>query len=94
MSMPSKLFDYLSVGLPVVANEVGGWTDIVKANRVGVVTRDDPEDFARGILELVNDHEEAIECGRRGLEIIRTRYNWDVSASTLKSNYEKLCRNA
>jgi glycosyltransferase involved in cell wall biosynthesis len=90
ISMPSKLFDYLSVGLPVVANDVGGWTDIVKSNRVGMVTRDDPRDFARGVSELLGAPSEMAECGRRGIELIKKAYNWDVSASLLTKSYDKL----
>jgi glycosyltransferase involved in cell wall biosynthesis len=90
ISMPSKLFDYLSAGLPVVANEVGGWTDIIKDNNVGKVTMDDPEDFARGILELLDSPEEMAESGRRGMELIQKVYNWDVSAKLIAENYKEL----
>ena len=93
ISMPSKLFDYLSAGLPVVANEVGGWTDIIKNNGVGKVTMDQPEDFAKGILELLDAPEKMAESGRRGIELIKTVYNWDVSAKLLAQNYKKLCKN-
>lgn len=90
ISMPSKLFDYLSAGLPVVANEVGGWTDIIKNNNVGKVTMDDSEDFARGILELLDSPEEMAESGRRGMELIQKVYNWDVSAKLIAENYKEL----
>lgn len=90
MSMPSKLFDYLSVGLPVVANEVGGWTDIIRDNDVGRVTKDDPEDFARGISELLDSPEGMTKSGLRGMELIRKTYNWDVSAELLARSYENL----
>jgi glycosyltransferase involved in cell wall biosynthesis len=91
ISMPSKLFDYLSAGLPVVANEVGGWTDIIKNNGVGKVTMDEPEDFARSILELLDAPEEIAESGRRGIELIKKIYNWDISAELLAQSYKKLC---
>lgn len=90
ISMPSKLFDYLSVGLPIVANDVGGWTDIIKNNDVGRVTPDDPHDFAKSILELLESPEQMAECGRRGMELIEKVYNWDVSAALLAENYKKL----
>ncbi len=90
ISMPSKLFDYLSVGLPVVANEVGGWTDIIKENNVGKVTMDDPEDFARGISGLLDDPKEMAKTALKGMELIRNTYNWDVSAKILAQRYEKL----
>ena len=90
ISMPSKLFDYLSVGLPIVANDVGGWTDIVKRNNLGRVSRDDPVDFANCVLELLSDPEELIECGRNGIQVIQNIYNWHRSAKSLKKCYEAL----
>ena len=88
--MPSKLFDYLSVGLPVVANDVGGWTDIIKDNNLGKVTSDSPKAFASGILELLKSPDEIANCARRGIELIEKKYNWDVSAGLLMKQYEKL----
>lgn len=90
LSMPSKLFDYLSVGLPVVANDVGGWTEIVKTNNLGIVTSDDPKDFAAGITEFLENPEEIAKCGRRGIELIKNKYNWDNSAKLLAQSYERL----
>jgi len=90
LSMPSKFFDYLSVGLPVVANDVGGWTDIVKSNNLGRITSDDPKDFAGCITELLEDPEEIAKCGRRGIEIVKNKYNWDISAAILVENYRNL----
>lgn len=40
-----------------------GWTDIIKNNNAGKVTRDESEDFARGILELLDAPEEIAESG-------------------------------
>ena len=88
--MPSKLFDYLSVGLPVVANDVGGWTDIVKENRVGRITSDDPKEFAQAIIDLLDNPQEIAEYGRRAMRLIRTKYNWDISANILKDQYKRL----
>jgi glycosyltransferase involved in cell wall biosynthesis len=90
LSMPSKLFDYLSVGLPVVANDVGGWTDIVKENRVGRITSDDPNEFAQAIIDLLDSPQEIAEYGNRAMRLIRTKYNWDISANILKDQYKRL----
>ena len=90
ISMPSKLFDYMSIGLPVVANEVGGWTNIIKDNNLGRVTQDSPKAFAAGILELLNSPEEMSNCARRGMELVKSKYNWDISACLLAQQYERL----
>lgn len=90
ISMPSKLFDYLSVGLPVVANDVGGWTEIVKKNNLGRVSRDNPMEFANCMLELLSNPDELLRCGRNGIQAIKNTYNWHKSAESLKNCYEEL----
>lgn len=92
ISMPSKLFDYMSVGLPIVANDVGGWTDIVKKNNLGRISKDSPVSFAHSIVELLSDPEELIRCGRNGIQAIKETYNWDKSAESLLNCYKQLLK--
>jgi len=90
LGTPAKLFAYLSVGLPVVANDVGGWTDIIRQENVGLLTEDNPQSFASAILELLGDADLRLDFARRGLEAIGTKYSWDNSAKILQSQYEHL----
>jgi glycosyltransferase involved in cell wall biosynthesis len=90
MGTPVKLFDYLSVGLPVVANAIGAWTNIIKDEKIGILTDNDPKSFASGVLKLLSTPTLLREYGERGLTLIRTRFNWDNSAKILLSHYKKL----
>jgi glycosyltransferase involved in cell wall biosynthesis len=90
ISMPSKLFDYMSVGLPIIANDVGGWTDIIKKNNLGRISTDDPVDFANCILDLLSSPEELAKCGSNGIDMIKNTYNWSKSAETLMGYYKAL----
>jgi len=87
---PIKLLDYLSVGLPVVTTNVGGWTEIVKKERLGLITEGTPESFAEGIIKILNNSDLAEECGRRGLNLIKERYNWENTAKILIREYNGL----
>jgi len=90
MGTPVKLFDYLSVGLPVVANAIGAWTNMIKDEKIGILTDNDPKSFASGILKLLSTPTLLGEYGERGLTLIRTKFNWDNSAKVLLSHYKKL----
>ena len=85
-----KLFDYLSVGLPVVANNVGGWTQIIENEQIGVLTNDDPESFGEGIIKLLDDKTLFRDCSENGLELVKTKLNWDSSAKVLLEKYQDL----
>ncbi len=90
IAYPAKLFDYMSVGLPIVSNAVGGWVRIIKENKLGIVTGNTPEEFAEAILELLKNPDLIYECGQRGLELIKTRFNYDASAKILYDLCETL----
>ena len=90
IAYPAKLFDYMSVGLPVVANDVGTWTRIINENNVGIVTEDSPSEFARALLEFLKNPDLIYECGQRGLDLIRTRFNYDISARILYDLFRRM----
>jgi glycosyltransferase involved in cell wall biosynthesis len=90
IAYPAKLFDYMSVGLPIVSNDVGGWVRIIKENKLGIVTGNTPEEFAEAILKLLKNPDQIYECGQRGLELIKTRFNYDASAKILYDLCESL----
>jgi len=90
MAYPAKLYDYLSVGLPIVANDIGAWTRIIRENRVGLVTDNYVEAFAEGILKLLADPALLYECGQRGIELVRKELNYYKSAEKLLNLYKRL----
>lgn len=87
---PVKLFDYMSLGLPVVANYIGAWTEIIKSAQTGLLTEDDPKDFASAIVELINDSELWTKCSLNGIRLVNSQYNWDRSSAILADLYKRL----
>jgi glycosyltransferase involved in cell wall biosynthesis len=92
MGTPVKLFDYMSAVLPVVANDSGGWTKMIETEKIGLLTEDNPESFAQGILKLLNDQTLSRRFTRNGLELIKEKMNWDSSVKLLVQSYEDLLR--
>jgi glycosyltransferase involved in cell wall biosynthesis len=90
MAYPAKLYDYLSVGLPVVANDIGGWTKIIKEHGIGVVTENNPEAYAEGILQFLEDPQLCYDCGQRGIELVKKEFNYYKSAERLLDLYYRL----
>lgn len=90
MGTPVKLFDYMSVGLPVVANRVGGWSELIEQENIGTLTNDDPKDFAKAILRLLEDEDLRTKLSHNALEAVREKYNWERSVEPLAKFYENL----
>lgn len=85
-----KFFDYLSVGIPVVANDIGGWTKIIEQEKIGVLTESTPEAFGKGVVQLLQNPEMRYELGKRCLELSKTKFNIDRIAVSLKEQYHRL----
>jgi glycosyltransferase involved in cell wall biosynthesis len=86
----AKFLDYISVGLPVVANFIGGWTRVIEEDGVGILTNDDPKDFAEGILRLAVDRNLALRCSTRCLEVSQNKYSLDKITTSLLTVYMEL----
>jgi glycosyltransferase involved in cell wall biosynthesis len=86
----AKFFDYISAGLPVVANFIGGWVRVIEEDGVGIVTKDDPKDFAEGLLRLATDRDLALRCSTKCLEVSQNKYSLDKIVTSLLALYMEL----
>jgi glycosyltransferase involved in cell wall biosynthesis len=89
MGTPAKLFDYMSFGLPIIANDIGGWTNIVSSNKAGLLTGSEPQEFADGVIRLITSNKRD-EYAENALRLVTEKYNWDASALVLLQVYKEL----
>ena len=89
--LPNKLFDYMLVGVPVVASNFPLYREVVEPNRCGlIVDPSRPNDIAAAITHLIECPDEARAMGERGLAAIRTLYNWENESHKLCHMYATL----
>ncbi|THJ19440.1 MAG: glycosyltransferase family 4 protein [Nitrospira sp. CG24E] len=82
-TIPNKLFDYMSMGKPVIVSDAKPTKRIVQEERCGMVFEDqNAEDLSRVILKL-EDESVREEMGRNGREAVATKYNWTVDEERL-----------
>ena len=90
-NIPTKLFEYMAYGLPVVGSDLASTRPFVHEGQNGYrVTADDPTAHAEALLDLLRQPERASAMGRRGQELVRTDYNWDEMERRLLALYQKL----
>jgi glycosyltransferase involved in cell wall biosynthesis len=75
-TVPNKLFDYMSVGLPVVSTQLGPISRILESERCGIVVDESPEGAAEGIGELILDWEKRALFSENGYRAAQFRYRW------------------
>lgn len=86
LAMPNKLFHAVSVGVPVVATDVGELGAMVREHRLGTLYRPgDPQDLARAVREVVRDHAEHVQSVRSAATL-----SWSHDAAVLLDLYDGL----
>ena len=79
----TKIYDYFSVGIPVVANDIGGWTSIISKEKVGLLSSKNPEDLADKIIYFLDNPDISYEYGQRAINLLKNKYNSKFSAKSL-----------
>ena len=90
-SYPTKLFEYMAAGVPVVASDFPLWRQIVERAGCGLlVDPQNPEAIAEAIDWLLDHPDEAAQMGAAGKVAARDTYNWQSEAEKLVALYERL----
>lgn len=89
--LPTKMFEYMSAGLPVIASNFPLLRDIIEGNRCGLcVDPLNPQAIADAIDYMVTHPAEAEDMGRNGKRAVQDKYNWEIEEQKLLRFYEKL----
>jgi len=90
-SLPTKMFEYMMLGKPVVVSNFPLWDGIVREAGCGV-TVDPlvPEDIAGKIAALMTDENRRKQMGENGRRAVFEKYNWSSEEEKLISCYRKL----
>lgn len=80
VSSPTKLAEYMALGLPVVATAIPDQAHLVNASGAGVCVEFSAQALADGMLQVLSDPERAADMGRRGMDYIRRHRSYDSLA--------------
>lgn len=76
---PTKLFDSMANGVPVVGNDIGEVKQIVEEGPCGIIVDEtDPESICDGIEQIARDTGLRREMGNAGRTLAKEKYTWEV----------------
>lgn len=91
-SYPTKMFEYMTLGLPVIASGFPLYREVIESAGCGLCidNPNNPLELADAIQWLLEHPQEAEAMGQRGREVVQKQYNWAVEAEKLSGFYKKL----
>jgi starch synthase len=75
----------------VIASDIPGPNAVMEPGKSGLlVPKQNPEALANAIIELLGDPEKAKAMGRRGRELVETKYNWKTIVKQVIALYDEV----
>lgn len=89
LALSTKLFEYMSVGLPVIASNFELWKKVVEENKSGIIVDpENPKEIAAAIDQLLQNPMLRKQMGENGVTAIQGKYNWVLEGQKLSSFYQ------
>lgn len=86
-----SLIEAMATGIPTVATQIGGMTDIVRSPETGLlISPEHPEELAQAMAQLLTDDELRAQMGQAARARAVDVFAWDAIAASLKNHYSQL----
>jgi glycosyltransferase involved in cell wall biosynthesis len=90
-TIPHKLFQYMSMGKPVIVSSAKPLKRIIEETRAGLVyPSGDSDALAQAVITLYKDKDLAEELGKAGEKAVEKKYNWENESKKLIELYYNL----
>ena len=92
-SIPNKLFEYMSAGIPIIVSDFPLWRNIIEKENCGLsVDPKNPKEIARAINYLAENPQKATQMGENGKRAVLEKYNWERESRKLFEIYDNLAK--
>ncbi len=90
-SYPTKLFEYMAVGLPIIATNISLYKAVVERRECGIcVPFEEPEQLADAVQKIYEDKVLQSQYSANGPGAVAMNYNWEREKNILIDFYRKL----
>ena len=88
---PLKFTNYLSCGRPIIATDVGDLPKYIRKAKVGIVTKDNPEEFKEASIHILENIEIQKQYGKNAINLSnKPSESWASRAEQLISLYKEV----
>lgn len=93
-SSPTKVVEYLALGLPVVANDIPDQHKVLTESGAGICVETDVNEFARAIIRILDDPVLSAGMRRAGPEYVARHRSYSVLGARVALVYRRLLTGA
>jgi len=90
VSSPTKLVEYLALGIPGVANDIPDQKRVIDESGAGLCVPMEPVPFATAVLQLLNDELLAAELALRGPAYVKSCRTYDILGNNVAKIYNQI----
>jgi glycosyltransferase involved in cell wall biosynthesis len=87
---PTKVVEYLALGIPAVANDIPDQQLVIEQSGAGLCVPMEAQAFAAATLQLLNDPEQARQFGMRGPAYVKSHRTYDILGRNVARTYKKI----
>jgi len=91
-NIPTKLFEYMGFGLPIVAIDVNFHSIFLRETGAGILTEYEENSVADALERLLNHPDLAYRMGCDGFRAYQQKYTWDSQETCLLEAYRDIAR--
>lgn len=91
--LATKILEYMTCGVPVLASSFDHWSKYVEGEKTGMMV--DPENLDQvtdTCLKMLADPDQLEQMGKNGITAVREKYNWNTEFNELLRCYDNLLR--
>jgi glycosyltransferase involved in cell wall biosynthesis len=90
VSSPTKLVEYLALGIPSVANDIPDQALVIEQSGAGLCAPMEPVPFARAVRRLLDDQALAAEFAERGPTYVRSHRTYAILGRIVAETYTNI----
>jgi len=92
-SYPTKLFEYMAVGLPIITSDFPLYREVILDREIGICVNPlNPSDLKNAIKAMHIDVKKSELMAKNGKTAVNNFYNWESQTPILSKVYDELCQ--
>jgi glycosyltransferase involved in cell wall biosynthesis len=92
VSSPTKLVEYLALGIPTVANDIPDQRLVIEQSGAGLCAPMQVGPFSAAVLALLTNRALAARCAQRGPAWVRNHRTYEILARQVAATYSRILR--